>query len=109
MARAVLEARRIANRIERQVITGGQFWLGFQQFDELDNRVGAFRFVAVDAGKNADANRRVAAFRPNEQIARQFVGLAANFKPRFVIGDQIWRVRGDLFQRRKQVVDGTPL
>ena len=108
MARAVLETGRIANRIKRQIITGGQFGLGFQQFDELDDRVHAFRFVAVDAGENADADRRVAALGPDEQIARQFVGLAASLKTRLVVRHQVRRVGGDLFQRREQVGDGTP-
>ena len=55
-SRAVLETGRIANRIKRQIITSGQFRLRLEQFNELDNRVRAFRLVAVDAGENADAD-----------------------------------------------------
>ena len=72
-------------------------------------RMDAFRFVAVDAGKNSDADRRVAAARAHKKIARQFVALAVHFKSRVVIGDEIGEVRGDAFQRREQVGDGAAL
>ena len=68
----------------------------------MNQRVNAFRFVAVDAGKNTDADRRVAAARPDEEIARQNIFLAVHFKTRVVIGNKISGVCGHFFQRRQQ-------
>jgi len=95
--------------MKRQIITGSQFRLRFQQFDELDNRMRAFRLVAMNARENANANRRVAALRPDKQIARQFVSFAARVKFRLVIGHEIRRMDGDLIQRREQRGDGAAL
>jgi len=108
-AGAVLEAGRIADGINGQVITGGELGPGFEQLDEVDECVDAFGFITMNAGENADANGRVAAARADKQIARQHVTFAIYFKTRVVIGNEVGRMRGDLFQWRQQVGDGTAL
>ena len=108
VSRAVLESGRIANRIERQIIAGGQFRFGFQQFDELDDRVRAFRLVPMDARENADADRRVATIGPDEQIARKIVCFAVHVELHLVVGNEVRRMNGDLIQRREQVGHGPP-
>ena len=73
MAGAVFKAGGIAHGINGEVITGGQLGFGLEQFYELHERMDAFGFVTVKAGKDAEADRYITAARTDEQVARQFV------------------------------------
>ena len=98
--------RRQARNLQ-SAFPAGQFGFGFEEFDELDDGVGAFGLVAVDAGEEAHANRRVTASRANEKIAGQLVGGAGDFKAGLVVGHEVWRMGGDLIQGRQQFGQGT--
>src|ERR1017187_7551815 len=47
--RAIFEPRRVADRIHKQAITGGQLWFALQHAKELDKRVNSLGFVTVKA------------------------------------------------------------
>src|SRR5690349_11439599 len=68
----------------------------------------AFGFVSVQGRENADANRIVAAFRADIEVARQFILLTIHVELGGVIGNQARRRTGDDFHWLQQFGDGSP-
>src|ERR1022692_1507815 len=103
MTRAIFEPHRVADRIHKQAITGGQLRFALQHAKELDERVNSLGFVTVKAGKDPEPDRIVASLRTDEQVPRQFVSLVAALELRAVVGDEVGRIRRNLIERSEQL------
>src|SRR4051812_3456088 len=104
MARVFLKPGGIANWIKEQAITLGQLRIFFQRRHEPCQRQRAFRFVAMDGRKDADADDVAAPLGSEIDIARHRVFPSAALESPERLPEQMLRLLGYLVQLRQQPV-----
>src|ERR1700722_17901152 len=70
---AVLEAGRIADRVNEETITFGEFRICFQRRHETSQGQRALGFIAMNGGKNPDSNNVPTSLGSEKKITRQVI------------------------------------
>ena len=106
MAGAVFKAGGIAQRVNEQRVTLGDFRPFLESLQELAQSQHALRFIAVQRGENADPLQIATPLPPDIKIARDGIVLAADLHLSMRRTDQPAGVPGHALEGLKDLGDG---